>query len=137
MKKRMFKLFALLMLSAGALLGCNDDDDDSSILGIGKNDATYGFIMNSTAYRVAIDFEQENDFQTVLEPGKSVAYHLKAGRTHMIHAVVLNENSRALSESYYNFYIDEFALDNTLHDFVCSWYVELLYDSGFGNKSGD
>jgi len=120
-----------------ALVGCDDDDNSNSGLPVAQNNPNYGYVKNSTEYTIAIDFGKDNDFSTKLAPGQMLGFNMDEGRAHLLHTVVLDNANRAISEFYTNFYVDETALDNEWNGFVCSWYVDILRESGFGSDMGD
>ena len=133
------KLLYIILLCVGVLISCSDDDDDttnSTSTALVSANPSNGFIVNSTDFRAVIDFGQQNQFQTTLEPGQMMNMNLQRNKTHLVHVVLLNESDRALSEFVNNFYIDNTALDNQLRDFLCSWYVEFVTMSGFNNRFG-
>ena len=130
-------LLGMIVLCFGVLGGCSDDDDNNpATSAIESRDPSYGFLLNSTPYRIALDFGQQNEFQTTLEPGELMSINMNTDRTHLVHAVVLNGNDRAIADYVNSFFIDKFALDNQLRDFICSWYVEFRSESGFYNRFG-
>lgn len=137
MKKSRLRVFDLGMLlvfclSCGGLVGCNDDDSDGL-----ADDPTFGYIKNSTTHTIAIDFGKNNDFSTYLAPSEIRGFNMDAGRSHLLHAVALDSGNRAISEFFMNFNVDKTAFDNQWEGFVCSWYVEILRESGFGAETGD
>ncbi|MBD3308699.1 hypothetical protein GF339_19965 [candidate division KSB3 bacterium] len=136
----MATLVLLLGLCSGIIVGCDDDDDDSrsTIMDtIANDDPSYGFLVNSTTYRMVLDLGEAERFNLTLEPGAIISLNLQTQKTHLIHVVVLNQANRAIADYVNGFYIDEIPLDNRLKDFICSWYVEFISDeSGFGNNFG-
>lgn len=140
--KRLYKiiisLFVVVVLS-GFLVSCESDDESNSNVSdvIGDDDPGQGFLANSTSYRLLLDFEETNEFNVALDPGMIIEMRLSSRQTHLIHIVVLDTRTgRAVSEYVNSFYIDDIPLDNKLHDFVCSWYIEFMSESGFANKFG-
>ena len=127
-------VFLVFCLSCGALVGCNDDDSDNNL---GYNDPGFGYIKNSTTYTLAIDFGKNNDFSISLAPGEMRGFNMDKGRSHLLHAVALGSGNTAISEFFSNFYVDATALDNEWQGLVCSWYVDILRESGFGIETGD
>ncbi|PID56469.1 hypothetical protein CSB45_11500 [candidate division KSB3 bacterium] len=130
-------LLAVIILCFGVLAGCGDDKDMSPVSSaIEKRDPSYGFLLNSTPYRLVLDFEEQNRFRKTLEPGELISLTRQKNRTHLVHVVVMDEGDRAITDYVNSFYIDDYALDNQLRDFLCSWYVEFVSDSGFYNNFG-
>lgn len=143
MQKQFFlvcKYVLLLLLCVGIMTGCDDDDDNGDNIAItsaiDQPDPKRGFIMNSLDYMVVIDIDEKEKFRMSLSPGMIVELKLQEKKTHVLHAVVLNTQGRTIHEFVNSFYIDEFPLDNQFKDFVCSWYVELVSEYGFGNDMG-
>lgn len=138
--KRFFLTLFIVVLCTGFLVNCGDDDDDSLIMSsIANDDPSYGFMVNSTQYRLVIDLDEKEEFDIALDPGMIIDMRLRTRKTHVLHVVVLDGANRALSEYINTFYIDEIPLDNQIKDFVCSWYVEFTPEqplSGFANKTG-
>lgn len=132
------KLLYIILLCVGMLISCSDDDDkdNPASTAILSADPSDGFLVNSTGFRAVIDFGQQKQFQTTLEPGQMMNLNLQRDKTHVVHVVLLNESDRALSDFVNSFYIDETALDNQLRDFLCSWYVEFVTMSGYNNRFG-
>lgn len=138
MKKSRWRMFGLsvlvaLCLSCGVLAGCNDDDDSDG----GREDPTFGYIKNSTIYTIAIDFGTDNNFSTRLAPNEIRGFNMDEGRSHLLHTVVLGGSNQVISEFFTNFNVDRTALDNEWEGFVCSWYVDIVRESGFGVETGD
>ena len=136
------KILLVVFLCTGVLVSCGDDDDDkdSTIMdAIANADPSYGFMVNSTQYRLVIDLGEEEEFEIALDPGMIIDMQLKERKTYILHVVVMNTRGRAISEYVNSFYIDEIPLDNQLGDFICSWYVEFTPnqpESGFANNFG-
>jgi len=136
------KVILIVSLCLGILVSCGDDDDDKSSVISGAvmdADPSYGFMVNSTGFRLLIDLGEREEFDVSLAPGEIIWIRLKENRTYVLHVVVLNETGRGLAEYVNSFYIDDVPLDNYLMDFVCSWYVEFtpVYPGdGFANRFG-
>ncbi len=136
------KAILLVMLCSGLLIGCNDEDDDKNSPisnAIASNDPSYGFMVNSTQYHLALDLGEKEKFEFSLSPGMTIGVRLKVKRTYVLHVVVLNAAGRTVSEYVNSFYIDDVPLDNQLKDYLCSWYVEFTPkypEYGFANKFG-
>ncbi len=122
-------LLCFVLLCAGLLLGCSDDNG-------AKGDPSLGYIVNSTSYRISVDLGLQNKYKWTLGPGEILRLNLDHNRTHVISVIFYNNADRVGTGFSSNFYIDGTALDNTLRDFLCSWYFEIVSTSGFGNKSG-
>lgn len=136
---RSAKLVMLVLLCAGLIMSCKDDDDDnlspnSEILG--NINPGYGFLVNSTDYRLVIDLDEQETFEVTLNPGATMGIALHEKKTHVIHVLMVNGAGRVVTEYVNSFYIDDIPLDNQLNDFVCNWYVEFFAESGFVNKFG-
>lgn len=143
MQKQFFlvvKYVVLFVLCVGILAGCDDDDGNGNkaviTTAIADSDPARGFIMNSLNYTVVIDIDEKEEFRMAIGPGGIVEVSLKAKKTHLLHVVVLNAQGRVVNEFMNSFYIDEVPLDNQFRDFLCSWYVELVSEHGFGNYMG-
>ncbi|GAK55785.1 hypothetical protein U27_02744 [Candidatus Vecturithrix granuli] len=142
MKKQVLlalRIVFVFTLCIGMLSGCDDDDNGNKnaiTTAIDKPDASHGYIMNSLSYTVLIDIDEKEKFNLSLSPGMTVELRLKANKTHLLHAVVLNAQGRVMQEFVNSFYIDDVPLDNQLKDYLCSWYVELTSEYGFGNNLG-
>ncbi len=135
---RFLSVFVVCCLSCGILVSCNDDDDDSNRgLPVAENDPTFGYVRNSTVYTIAIDFGKDNEFSIKLAPDGIHAFNMDKGRSHLLHVVVLDNGNHAISEFFTNFNVDYTALDNEWRGFVCSWYVDIVRESGFGVETGD
>ncbi len=133
----------LAALCVGVLISCDDDDDDDNNLTISGTlvnaDPSYGFIGNSTEFRLQIDLGEKEDFTLNLAPGQIIGVQLKENKTYILHVVVLNQGGGALSEYVNSFFIDDIPLDNQFKDVLCSWYVEFVSnypEYGFGNEFG-
>ncbi len=135
---RIWQAACLLLCCAALLAGCSDDDNDSrlSTSVIQSGDARQGYFINSTAYRMVIDLEEQEDFTITLQAGQILAQKLAAKETHVAHVVLLDANDRAVADYVNSFYINEIPLDQQYRDFICSWYVDFLSLSGFGNDFG-
>ena len=129
-------LLSIVMFCFGVFTGCSDDDDNPTSSALKSENPSYGFFINSTAYRIVLDLGQKNDFDIALEPGEMMSLTLKRGATHSVHAVLVDSADRAVSDYVNNFYIDEYGLDNQFEDFICSWYVEFVSESGYANNFG-
>lgn len=141
MKKQVLlalRIVFVVTLCIGMLSGCDDDNGDNHVLttAIDTPDASHGYIMNSLSYTVLIDIDEKEKFNLSLSPGMTVELSLEENKTHLLHAVVLNAQGRVIQEFVNSFYIDNVPLDNQLKDYLCSWYVELIAESGFGNNLG-
>ncbi len=142
MKKQiLLVLKVILMCSAclGMLGGCDDDDDGNKRIittAIDQPNASRGYIMNSLKYSVLIDLDEKEEFNLLLGPGMTVELNLQENKTHLLHAAVLNSQGRVIKEFVNSFFINNVPLDNQLKDFLCSWYVEIVSESGFGNNIG-
>lgn len=143
MKKQVLlalRIVLLCILCTGMLSGCDDDNDSGNkniiTTAIDDPDASRGFIMNSLNYTVILDLDEKEKFNLSLSPGMTVELRLKENKTHLLHVVVLSAEGRVIREFVNSFYIDDVPLDNQLKDFLCSWYVELISEYGFGNNLG-
>ena len=143
MQKQFFlvlKCVLLFVLCVGILSGCDDSDGNgkSNVIttAIDDPDPKRGFIMNSLNYTLVIDIDEKEEFRMSLSPGAIVEISLKEQKTHLLHAVVLNAEGRVVNDFVNSFYIDEVPLDNQFKDFLCSWYVEIVSEYGFGNDMG-
>ena len=136
--KTSLKILFIVFLCAGILVGCDDDDDKKNVItnAIADSDPSQGFIVNSLDYRVVIDFNEKEEFNASLDPGMILEINLTDNTTHLLHVVVLNGEGRIISEYSNSFYIDNIPLDNQLKDFLCSWYIDLVSESGYGNDFG-
>lgn len=142
MKKQVLLALRILFvftLCIGILSGCDDDDNGNKRVittAIDKPDASHGYIMNSLNYTVLIDIDEKEEFNLSLRSGMTVELRLKENKTHLLHAVVLDAQGRVMREFVNSFFIDDVPLDNQLKDYLCSWYVELTSEYGFGNNLG-
>ncbi|GAK51683.1 hypothetical protein U14_02928 [Candidatus Moduliflexus flocculans] len=125
-------VLAICCLFGSVLTGCGDDDSNDRY-----SDPNFGYIKNSTDYTIAIDFGKDNEFSTRLAPGEMRGFDMDEGRSHLLHVVVLDSANRAVSEFFTNFNVDTTPFDNEWNGFVCSWYVDILRESGFGSEMGD
>ena len=132
------KLVFIVLVCLGVLASCSDDDDNTSstTAAIVANDPSYGFIANSTNYRMVIDIGEKKAFQFTLEPGATIDLNLHQKKTHVAHVVLLNAADRVVADYVNSFYIDEIPLDSQFRDMICSWYAEFISESGFGNNFG-
>ena len=126
-------------LCLGLLGNCKSDDNKSSGISnvIVAPDPGAGFLLNSTPYSLAIDFQEAETFSVNLAPGKLLEINLTENKTYTIHVVALNAAGRVVSEYNYNFYINDVPLDSQLADFVCNWFVEFMpkyAEFGFTNR---
>ena len=132
-------MLALVLLCSGLLLSCSDDDDDNGVVIANTQTSAnpeYGFIVNSLAYTVVLDFNEREEFTTTLTPGMIIEMNFQEKKTHLLHVMVMNDAGRIFAEYVNSFYIDDVPLDNQLGDFQCSWYIELISEYGFDNNFG-
>ncbi|MBD3308698.1 hypothetical protein GF339_19960 [candidate division KSB3 bacterium] len=126
-------------LCVAMLIGCSDDDNGANptvTQSIANADPSAGFIANATTYRLVIEIDGDTASTFSLDPGVIVNLSLQEQTTHLLHVTVFDGTGDKLAEYLNSFYIDEIPLDNRLNDFLCSWYVEIISESGFANNFG-
>ncbi len=136
------KVLLIVCVCSGFLVSCGDDDDDNDsgvTNSISDDNPSYGFMLNSTQYRLLIDIDDKDEFEIALDPGMIIDMHLQTRKTHLMHVLVLNQSSTIIGEYINGFYVDEYPLDNQLKDFLCNWYVEFTAEypfTGWANEFG-
>ena len=133
---RILGIFSILMMGILGLSACESESGRGISSGTPNTDPEYGYVINSTDYTLVIDVDGQEEYQVRIQAGDLLAMALEEEETHLLHVIVLDSSGQALAEYVNSFYIDANALDNQVSDFVCSWYVEVVSESGYANRFG-